>query len=107
MSCHHCRRSVCIYPKCQEDCGKERPSGKGATVLRGMLTVYSVTAHGDYGAGYAVVAASCPEHAILVANTGLDPGAWNIEWLFGKAALIDGLQCNGTERIIDHFEYGE
>ena len=75
--------------------------------LRGMTPVYSVIAYGDYGAGYAVVAADSPEDALRVANTGLEPGTWNIKWLRGKADLIDGLQYNGTERLLDHFEYGE
>ena len=54
-----------------------------------------------------VVAVDSPEDALRVANTGLDPGTWSIKWLRGKADLIDGLQYNGAERLLDHFEYGE
>lgn len=108
MKCGHGNDSEkCIYPKCQKDGGKERPDCEGATVLRGMLLVYSVIAYGYYGVGYAIVAADSPEDAVLVVNMSLDPGAWSINWLLGKAELIDGLQYNGTKRIIDHFEYGE
>lgn len=108
MKCGHGNsEEKCIYPKCQNDCGKERPDCKGATILRGMTPVYSVVAYGDYGAGYAVVAAASPKDAFRVADASLDPGTWRIKWLRGKADLMDGLQYNGTEQLLDHFEYGE
>ena len=107
MKCGHGNNEEkCIYPKCQKDCGKERPDCEGAAVVRGMTSVYSVIAYGCYGVGYTIVAADSPEDAVLVVKS-LDPGAWNINWPLSKAKLIDGLQYNGTERLLDHFEYGE